>query len=76
MSKTAILLSGGMDSIALAYWKRPDMAITINYGQKPSKAEINASIEVARSLKMEHYLIDVDNESDTTWCGRNNAWNG
>lgn len=60
MSKTAILLSGGMDSIALAYWKRPDVAITINYGQKPSKAEINASIEVARSLKMEHYLIDVD----------------
>ncbi len=39
MSKTAILLSGGMDSIALAYWKRPELAITINYGQKPFLAE-------------------------------------
>lgn len=43
MSKTAILLSGGMDSIALAYWKRPEIAITIDYGQKPAAAEVVAS---------------------------------
>lgn len=60
MSKTAILLSGGMDSIALAYWKRPELAITINYGQKPFLAELNASKEVACALGMEHIVVGVD----------------
>ena len=27
----ALLLSGGMDSIALAYWRKPSIAITIDY---------------------------------------------
>lgn len=60
MSKVALLLSGGMDSIALAYWKRPELAITINYGQKPFLAEMNASKEVARVLEMEHIVLDID----------------
>ena len=60
MSKTAILLSGGMDSIALAYWKRPAVAITINYGQKPAHAEVLSSKEVAKTLGMEHIIIDID----------------
>lgn len=60
MSKVAILLSGGMDSISLAYWKRPEMAITIDYGQKPAKAEITAAKEVAKSLGMEHIILSVD----------------
>lgn len=60
MSKVALLLSGGMDSIALAYWKRPELAITINYGQKPFLAELNASKEVARVLGMEHIVLDID----------------
>ena len=60
MSKSAILLSGGMDSIALAYWKRPKIAFTIDYGQRPAEAEITASREVARSLEMEHFIIHVD----------------
>jgi 7-cyano-7-deazaguanine synthase len=46
----AILLSGGIDSIALAYWQRPDIAITIDYGQAPAQAEINASTAVASAL--------------------------
>lgn len=60
MSKTAILLSGGMDSIALAYWKRPELAITINYGQKPFLAELNASKEVVHALGIEHIVVDID----------------
>lgn len=60
MSKSAILLSGGMDSIALAYWRRPEFAITVNYGQKPSSAEVLASKEVAKALNMEHVIIEVD----------------
>lgn len=60
MSKSAILLSGGMDSIALAYWKRPEIAITLDYGQKPAEAEVVASKEVAKMLCMEHYILTVD----------------
>ncbi len=56
----AILLSGGMDSIALAYWKRPDVAITINYGQKPAEAEIAAARQVASELGIQHETIAID----------------
>lgn len=59
MSK-AILLSGGMDSIALAYWKRPSVAITIDYGQLPAIAEIRSSRIVAKSLNINHEVIKVD----------------
>ena len=31
-NKKAILLSGGMDSIALAYWLRPEVASRLDYG--------------------------------------------
>lgn len=57
---TAILLSGGMDSIALAYWKRPGHSITIDYGQKPAKAEIHAATQVSNFLGMEHHIVRVD----------------
>ena len=56
----AILLSGGIDSIALAYWKRPDLAITINYGQKPAIAELRSSEAVCKILQIEHVIIKVD----------------
>lgn len=56
----AILLSGGMDSIALAFWQRPEVAITVNYGQIPADAEIRAASSVARELRMAHVVITVD----------------
>ena len=56
----AILLSGGMDSIALTYWKRPEIAITINYGQVCAPAELDAASVVAASLKCRHEIIQVD----------------
>jgi 7-cyano-7-deazaguanine synthase len=59
MSK-AILLSGGIDSIALAYWHRPDIAITLNYGQSPAVAEIRASSVVAKELGIAHYILEID----------------
>lgn len=58
--KTALLLSGGMDSLALAYWKRPDMAITIDYGQKAAAAEKLAAGEVCRELGIAHEVVTVD----------------
>lgn len=59
-NKRAILLSGGMDSIALSYWQRPEIAITLNYGQRAAKAEIEAASRVARLLGMEHHVLSID----------------
>lgn len=58
--KTGILLSGGIDSIALAYWKRPDVAYTVDYGQKSAQGELRASRFVAKELSIDHFNISVD----------------
>lgn len=58
--KTGLLLSGGMDSLCIAWWKRPDVAITIDYGQLPAQAEIAASTSICRQLGIEHHVIHVD----------------
>ena len=58
--RTALLLSGGIDSIALAYWKRPDVAFTIDYGQAPAAAEIRAATEVCKALRIEHEVLRID----------------
>lgn len=58
--KTALLLSGGMDSLAIAWWKRPQLAITIDYGQKAAAAEILASTTICAQLGIEHSIIQVD----------------
>ena len=60
MSKTALLLSGGMDSYALMYQEMPDIAITINYGQKPAKAELHAAKILANRLSIQHISISID----------------
>jgi len=56
----ALLLSGGMDSIAVAYWKRPEVAITINYGQKAAEAETAAAAQVATELNLRHEILKID----------------
>jgi 7-cyano-7-deazaguanine synthase len=58
--KKALLLSGGMDSLCVAWWKRPEMAITIDYGQLPATAEIAAATAVCRSLEIEHHIVRID----------------
>lgn len=58
--KTALLLSGGMDSVSIAYWKQPDLAITIDYGQKPAPGEIRAATSVCESLGIEHRVVRAD----------------
>lgn len=57
---TALLLSGGMDSVAIAYWKRPRYGITIHYGQKPVEGEIRAASVVCEALDIEHVVIHAD----------------
>lgn len=61
--KTALLLSGGMDSIALAWWKRPDMAFTVDYGQLAASAEIEASATICRDLFIPHAVLHFDGRS-------------
>lgn len=56
----ALLLSGGMDSVALAFWRRPNHAITINYGQRAFAGEWRAAKQVASELNIAHHLIEVD----------------
>jgi 7-cyano-7-deazaguanine synthase len=56
----AILLSGGIDSIALAYWKKPEFAITINYGQTPAHSELRASKTICDILNIKHIELDID----------------
>ena len=57
---TAILLSGGMDSIAIAYWLHPDIAFTIDYGQVSAKGEIRAAKTISEELNIDHKIITVD----------------
>jgi 7-cyano-7-deazaguanine synthase len=59
MSK-AILMSGGMDSTALVYWKKPEYAITINYGQRPAEAEIRTSKIICDLIGIKHLELNVD----------------
>jgi 7-cyano-7-deazaguanine synthase len=58
--KTGLLLSGGMDSLCIAWWKRPDVAITIDYGQLPAAAEIAASTAICQQLGIEHHVLRID----------------
>jgi 7-cyano-7-deazaguanine synthase len=53
----ALLLSGGIDSTALAKWLRPEVAITVDYGQCAASAEVTASRQVCEILAIEHLLV-------------------
>jgi 7-cyano-7-deazaguanine synthase len=54
---TAILLSGGIDSVALAFWKRPDYAITVDYGQASAETELRISQRVAAEFRIVHQFV-------------------
>lgn len=58
--KTALLLSGGMDSLCVAWWKRPSVGITIDYGQLAAGAETISSRAVCEALGIEHHVLNVD----------------
>lgn len=60
MSKNALLLSGGIDSTALAYWKKPSIALTIDYGQASRAGEIRAAAKIAKELRIPHEIVRVD----------------
>jgi 7-cyano-7-deazaguanine synthase len=55
-----LLLSGGMDSTCIAWWKRPDVAITVDYGQRAAEGEIHAAQAVCNTIGIRHEIIRVD----------------
>jgi len=57
---TALLLSGGLDSAALAAWIRPTVTLFIDYGQRPASAERRASAAIARELNLPHEELRMD----------------
>jgi 7-cyano-7-deazaguanine synthase len=57
---SCLLLSGGLDSISILYWKRPKIALTIDYGQNSAKAEIEASKYACDILNIKHHVLTID----------------
>ena len=55
-----ILLSGGMDSSALAYLMLPKYGVYINYGQRAAEAEERAAMAIARELSIDLQVICAD----------------
>lgn len=49
-----------MDSIAVAWWKRPNVGITIDYGQRAAAAEIQSSAQICKELGIQHEVVTVD----------------
>src|ERR1700688_3830525 len=56
----ALLMSGGMDSISIGWWKRPDLAIFVDYGQLPAAAERAAGIAACRSMDIRYETVGAD----------------
>ena len=56
----AILMSGGMDSISVAWWRRPDVAIFVDYGQRAAQAEFDAGAAACAAMGLQHEAIRVD----------------
>lgn len=75
--KRGILLSGGVDSISLAYGLKPEIAYTINYGQTVAEREIYVSKYICNQLNIEHKIISVDCRGlgSGTLAGKENSKN-
>lgn len=58
-SQTVLLLSGGLDSAALAAWIRPALTLFVDYGQKPRDAEARAARAVAKHLDLPFTSISL-----------------
>lgn len=56
----ALLLSGGMDSASVAWWKRPGVAIFVNYGQLAAQAEESASRAICSEANIPLEIIKAD----------------
>lgn len=67
-----LLLSGGLDSSALAGWKRPAVCLMVDYGQRAAQAEKRAATSVCDYLELtlEHLTVDCSTLGQGTLAGR------
>lgn len=67
MEKAVVILSGGPDSVTVAYWAKSQgydvSAITFNYGQK-AQHEIDVAKEISGILGIKHKIINLSNLSE------------
>lgn len=56
-ANSVLLLSGGLDSSALAAITRPSLTLFVDYGQRPAAAESRAAQAVAEALHLKHEQI-------------------
>lgn len=54
-----LLFSGGVESTCLALIQRPDIALTIDYGQVCAEGEIRAASHIAKLLSIRHEILDA-----------------
>ena len=70
MVKSAILLSGGLDSLVSLGLKKEELnitlALTFDYGQKSAKQEIETSKKICEYYNVEHKVIKLDWLKDIT----------
>jgi len=55
-----LLISGGLDSSAIAWWLRPQVCVTVNYGQRAARGEMAASEAICKAIGLPHRRIEVD----------------
>lgn len=56
----ALLFSGGLDSSALAWTYRPDICLTVDYGQRAAAGERVAAAALCNEMGLEHEVLRVD----------------
>ena len=70
MVKSAILLSGGLDSLVSLGLKKEELnislALTFDYGQKSAIQEIETSRKICEYYGIEHKVIKLDWLSEIT----------
>jgi 7-cyano-7-deazaguanine synthase len=57
---SVLLLSGGLDSTALAALERPTLCLVIDYGQRPAPAEAQAAMAVTKALGLPLQQLRLD----------------
>jgi 7-cyano-7-deazaguanine synthase len=55
-----LLISGGLDSTCIAWWRRPAGALFVDYGQKPAAGELTAARAVTEALGIALSVLRVD----------------
>ncbi|WP_457134578.1 7-cyano-7-deazaguanine synthase [Mycobacteroides abscessus] len=59
-NRGVLLLSGGLDSVALAALLKPTLCLAVDYGQRPASAELQAAQRICHILDLPYRSITID----------------